>query len=53
MKISGGNEGYHTSNIQWVVKKSNGSIRLCADFSIDLNTAQEDYQYPQPIPEDI
>ena len=36
-----------------VVKKADGSIRLCADFSTDLNAALEDHQYPLPIPEHI
>ena len=36
-----------------VVKKADGSIRLCADFSTGLNAALEDHQYPLPIPEDI
>ena len=36
-----------------VVKIDNGSIRLFADVSTCLNAAQEDHQYPLPIPEDI
>ena len=43
---------------QWValivvVKKDDGSIRLCVDFSTSLNAALEDYQYPLPNREDI
>ncbi|XP_054745901.1 uncharacterized protein K02A2.6-like [Anastrepha obliqua] len=36
-----------------VIKKPNGRIRLCADFSTFLNDALETYQYPLPLPEDI
>ena len=36
-----------------VVKKADGSIRLCADFSIGLNAALEDHQYPLPTPDDL
>ncbi|XP_054746122.1 uncharacterized protein K02A2.6-like [Anastrepha obliqua] len=36
-----------------VIKKPNGSIRLCADFSTGLNDALETYQYPLSLPEDI
>jgi transposase InsO family protein len=36
-----------------VVKKSNGEIRLCADFSTGLNENLEMHQYPLPIIEDI
>ncbi|XP_003742221.1 uncharacterized protein K02A2.6-like [Galendromus occidentalis] len=36
-----------------VVRKSNGSIRLCADYSIGLNEIIEDDNYPLPTAEDI
>ena len=36
-----------------VTKKSNGSVRICADFSTGLNNALESHQYPLPLPEDI
>ncbi|EPB73411.1 reverse transcriptase [Ancylostoma ceylanicum] len=35
------------------VRKANGKMRVCADFSTGLNRALEDYEYPIPIPEDI
>nr|CDJ96595.1 RNA-directed DNA polymerase (reverse transcriptase) domain containing protein [Haemonchus contortus] len=36
-----------------VVRKSNGSLRICADFSTGLNDALDLHQYPIPLPEDI
>ncbi|XP_055921606.1 uncharacterized protein K02A2.6-like [Eupeodes corollae] len=36
-----------------VIRKSNGSIRICADFSTGLNNVLESHQYPLPLPEDI
>lgn len=36
-----------------VTKKSNGSIRICADFSTGLNDVLESHQYPLPVPEEI
>ncbi|CAH8557945.1 unnamed protein product [Schistosoma intercalatum] len=36
-----------------VVKKSNGSVRLCADYSTGLNEALQSHQYPLPLPEDL
>ncbi|KAL3123611.1 hypothetical protein niasHT_002502 [Heterodera trifolii] len=36
-----------------IVKKADGSARLCIDYSTGLNEALKDCQHPLPIPEDI
>ncbi|KAL6724109.1 hypothetical protein Aduo_019035 [Ancylostoma duodenale] len=36
-----------------IAKKSNGSLRICAEFSTGLNDALNLHQYPLPLPEDI
>ena len=36
-----------------MVKKKNGTVRLCADFSTGLNDALEDCNHPLPIPEEM
>lgn len=37
----------------FVVKKGNGKVRICADFSTGLNSILENHQYPLPLPEDL
>lgn len=36
-----------------VVRKSDGKLRVCGDFSTGLNKALQDHLYPLPIPEDL
>lgn len=36
-----------------VVKKANGSVRLCSDYSTGVTEALEAHQYPLPLPEDL
>ena len=36
-----------------VVKKANGTLPICADFSTGLNAALEMHQFPLPVPEDV
>ncbi|VDP15666.1 unnamed protein product [Heligmosomoides polygyrus] len=35
------------------MKKPNGKVRVCADFSTGLNKALQSFDYPLPVPEDI
>ncbi|XP_040158056.1 uncharacterized protein K02A2.6-like [Anopheles arabiensis] len=36
-----------------VVRKANGNIRICGDYSTGLNDALQPLEYPLPLPEDI
>lgn len=36
-----------------IVRKSNGDIRICADYSTGLNQCLEAHQHPLPVPNDI
>ncbi|XP_053699153.1 uncharacterized protein K02A2.6-like [Sabethes cyaneus] len=36
-----------------VVRKPNGNIRICGDYSTGLNGALQSHRYPLPLPEDI
>ncbi|XP_062557959.1 uncharacterized protein K02A2.6-like [Armigeres subalbatus] len=36
-----------------VVRKANGTIRICGDYSTGLNDALQPHRYPLPLPEDI
>ncbi|XP_062535370.1 uncharacterized protein K02A2.6-like [Armigeres subalbatus] len=35
------------------VTKTNGRVRICADYSTGLNSALEPHQHPLPLPQDI
>ncbi|XP_059222312.1 uncharacterized protein K02A2.6-like [Stomoxys calcitrans] len=36
-----------------VVKRSNGKVRICGDYSTGLNECMEPHTYPLPLPDDI
>lgn len=36
-----------------VVRKANGTIRICGDYSTGLNDALQPHHYPIPLPDDI
>lgn len=36
-----------------VVRKSNGKIRICGDYSTGLNDSLESHRFPLPLPEEI
>ncbi|XP_049291417.1 uncharacterized protein K02A2.6-like [Anopheles funestus] len=36
-----------------VVRKANGTIRICGDYSTGLNSALKSHEHPLPVPEDI
>ncbi|KER28001.1 hypothetical protein T265_13677, partial [Opisthorchis viverrini] len=36
-----------------VIKKANGKVRICADYSTGLNAVLDSHQYPLPVPEDL
>ncbi|XP_040155606.1 uncharacterized protein K02A2.6-like [Anopheles arabiensis] len=36
-----------------VVRKSNGNVRICGDYSTGLNDALQPHEYPLPLPDDI
>ncbi|XP_062713141.1 uncharacterized protein K02A2.6-like [Aedes albopictus] len=38
---------------EWAVRKPNGKVRICADYSTGLNEALESNHYPLPTPEEI
>ena len=37
----------------YIRKKKCKEIRVCADFSTELNAALKDYHYPLPCPEEV